>query len=78
MLQRARIVDAFVREFQRARIVDAFVREVGDKGLSGVRVPAVCSLASVSTSVFDELFPPRIRLRSRCVLDRLGNRVRSR
>jgi hypothetical protein len=55
-VQRAGIVDAFVREFQRARIVDAFVLEVGDRGLSGVNIPAVCSRASVSTAVFDEIF----------------------
>jgi AcrR family transcriptional regulator len=45
-----------IREVQRARIIDAFVREVGDRGLPKALVPAVCKQAGVSAEIFYEIF----------------------
>jgi AcrR family transcriptional regulator len=46
-------------EIQRARIIDAFVREVGDRGLAGTEIPAACRRAEVSLFTFYELFPTK-------------------
>lgn len=44
------------RRTQRARIIDAFVREVGRSGFENAHVSTVCSTASVSTKDFYKHF----------------------
>jgi hypothetical protein len=46
-----------VREIQRASVINAFVREVGRRGLSGASVGTACRRAGVPAGVFGELFP---------------------
>lgn len=46
-----------VVKIQLDRVIDAFVTEVGEQGLLGIDIHAICKRADVSLTAFYELFP---------------------